>query len=329
MNNTSQLFALIVTILICCLGESNSLGCAQSPQPTTHEPKQEEAEKSESGFPESDIFLFDLDLTADSKKEIIANGKNVTAKPGYENQPFFVPDGKSFLFVQSAGEQTDIFEYFLESGETKQVTDSKNMEFSPQSSPDNQTISFVTDGEGANQSVWKIQRSDPVKASWLLESQPEREPVGYYSWNHETGYIVYWSRYGFSIRLVHESKEIFKYVSGDAVPSSPQIIPGTNKFSFLHRQGDETVYIKELDPETLAIRPLVTTVGSNSHYGWTPNGTILMIEGSVLHLWSGKRDEGWKELVDLSSHGVASATRLMVSPDGTKLAVVGQPTKPE
>ena len=87
----------------------------------SNEPVKEVAEESV-GFPESDIFLFEIE-EADGKPGV-ANGKNVTARKGYENQPFFTADSSSFLFTQSQGEQTDVFEYFLDSNETKQVTDS-------------------------------------------------------------------------------------------------------------------------------------------------------------------------------------------------------------
>ena len=67
---------------------------------------------------------------------------------------------------------------------------------------------------------------------------------------------------------------------GFAIPVSPQIIPGTDNFSFVHRQGNGEVWIKELNPTTFSIRPLVMIEGENHHYAWTPNGSILMAQGS-------------------------------------------------
>ncbi len=274
-------------------------------------------------YPEADIFLFELSIT--DLAFAIGRGKNITDRPGYENQPCFTPNSESFLFSQSEGNQTDVFEYFLESGQTKRITNSANMEFSPIPSPDNQIISFVTDGEGANQSIWHLHRDNPSQPVWTLKHQPEREPVGYYSWNHETGYILFWSRYGFNVRLVHQSKPLSHYVAGNAVPTTPQIIPGTNNFSFVHRQGNGEVWIKELDPETRAIRPLTTVVGNNAHYGWAPDGSILMVEGSTLFRRDLSSDDPWQEIVDLQEYGVASASRIAISPDGKWLAVVGLP----
>lgn len=276
-------------------------------------------------LPECDIFLFDMEETGDEMK--ISNGRNITQRPGYDNQPWFTPDSQSVLFTANRKpDRTDVFEYFIESGETKQVTDSPTQEYSPQISGDNKTLSFVTDGETANQSIWQIERGSQ-QANWLLANQGEREPVGYYSWNHDTGYILYWSRYGFNMRLVHQSKVLSHYVSGDAVPSTPHIIPDTKCFSFLHRQGNGEVWIKELDPESLAVRPLTAVRGNNHNYGWTPGGWIVMCDGQQLYRWSPESENGWQPVADLASHGLQGVTRVAISPDGKKLAIVGLPAE--
>ena len=272
-------------------------------------------------LPDCDIFLFDFSSSADRVE--LANGRNITNRPGYDNQPCFTPDSQSILF--SSGRQpnrTDVFEYFIESKETKQVTDSPTQEYSPQISPDNQTLSYVTDGETANQSIWFMKRGDGSD-KWLLGNQGEREPVGYYSWNHETGYVLFWSRYGHSIRLVHQAKKLSHYVTGAAPPTAPHIIPGTGRFSFVHRQGNGTVWIKELDPETLAVRPLVTVVGSNNNYSWTPDRGLVMAEGTRLFRCFPDVDAGWSPIAEFDDHGIVGVTRVAVRHDGATLAVVG------
>lgn len=284
---------------------------------------QDDVEKKPLELPECDIFLFDLVDTPSEMK--ISSGRNVTNRKGYDNQPWFTPDSKSFLFSANYDpHRTDIYEYFVESGETKQVTDSPTQEYSPQVSTDNKTISFVTDGETANQSIWFGDR-DGQDLQWLLKNQGEREPVGYYSWNRLTGDILYWSRYGFSMRLVHKTKEQSHYVTGDAIPTTPHIIPGTDSFSFMHQQGNGEVWIKELNPETLAVRPLTAVVGNARHYGWTPSGWIVMCAESKLFRWSPESTDGWQIVADLTEHGMKNVTRVAVSPDGKRLAIVGLP----
>ena len=328
MNNLFSIKRLVCSICVTLIVVNASIA-----QDTTTENTTKPLE-----LPECDIFLFDLENTGESGSLMkLSNGRNITRRKGYDNQPWFTPESKSILFTANhAPDRTDVFEYFVESKETKPVTDSPTQEYSPQISPDNKTVSFVTDGKTANQSVWSVQRgedsrADPNSEKWLLKNQGDREPVGYYSWNHKTGYILYWSRYGYAVRLVHESKELSHFVTGSAPPSSPYIIPGTGKFSFMHRQSNEEVWIKELDPETLAVRPLVKVVGSNPNYGWTPDGWIVMCDGTKLFrcLPTSKNpsENKWELVVDLKSHGMKSASRVALSPNGKMLAVVGLPTE--
>ena len=110
-----------------------------------------------------------------------------------------------------------------------------------------------------------------------------------------------------------------------AIPTTPHVIPGTNRFSFMHQQGNGEVWIKELDPETLAIRPLTSVIGSNRNYGWTPGGNLLMCDGTRLQSWTPESKGQWKLVADLDSFGIKNVTRIAISPDGKKLAVVGLP----
>ena len=138
-------------------------------------------------LPACDIYLFDV-VTAENSISI-ANGRNVTKRAGYDNQPWFTPSGNSFLFTANyQADRTDVYEFELESGEIQQVTDSPDQEYSPQVSEDNQTLSFVTDGETANQSIWSIDR-EGKNFNWVLKDLGEREPVGYYAWNRSTKQI--------------------------------------------------------------------------------------------------------------------------------------------
>ena len=269
-------------------------------------------------LPECDIYLFDV-VVAENLVSI-ANGQNVTKRSGYDNQPWFTPDSKTFLFTANyQPDRTDVYEFRLASGEIRQLTDSRDQEYSPQVSKDNQMLSFVTDGETANQSVWSSNR-EGGNLNWVLKNLGEREPVGYYAWNRSTEKILFWSRYGFSLQLVDLQSNTARYITGDAIPVSPQIIPGTTNFSFAHRQGNGEVWIKELNPKTFAIRPLVMIEGANHHYAWTPNGSILMAQGEKLNQWrpGGK----WEAVADFSEYAMKSPTRVAVSPDGKKLAVV-------
>ncbi|MDG1905029.1 MAG: hypothetical protein P8I38_05335 [Arenicella sp.] len=269
-------------------------------------------------FPETEIFLFDIDLSL--KESIVSNGVNASNREGYDNQPYFTKGSDSFVYSRDDGYQTDVYEYIVESGETKRLTNSEATEFSPTPFPDNKSIAFVT---SRSNSIWYGSRKDidsPKPAEALKQIQ---EPIGYFAWNHKTGDLLYWSQYGFSVTLANEDGETYHFVSGHAVPSTPHVIPGTDKFSFVHRQTNGGVLIKEFDPSTKSIRPLTSLVGSNANYTWTQDGSILLIEGDVLYRQFAPLSGSWIAVADLSEFGVRGANRIAISPNGKKLAVVG------
>ena len=278
--------------------------------------------KEKSAFPETEIFLLDLKIEPNSMQ--VSNGSNVTARPGYDNQPYFTKNSETFLFSRDDGEQTDIYEYDIAKQKATRLTQSDNTEFSPTPFPDNTKVAFVTD---RSNSIWFASRDDLDNPKWVFAKNPIHEPIGYFSWNHDTGYILYWSQYGFSVTLAHESKAEVHYVSGNAIPSTPHIIPGTDKFSFVHRQARGDAWIKEFDPASKAIRPLTPIVGSNANYAWAPDGSIVMIEGSTLYRWQENGAATWQKISDLSSQGISSATRVAISPNGKRMAIVGLPVE--
>ncbi len=274
-------------------------------------------EEPVSNFPETEIFLFEIDL--ESSDAPLSGGVNVTNRAGYDNQPYFTPDGASFVYSRDDGQQTDVYEYFIESGEIKRLTESEATEFSPTPFPDNSSIAFVSD---RSSSIWHAGRDDMNNPKVAQTAFNNTEPIGYFAWNHATGDILYWSQFGFSISLVHESEAKYHFVTGHAVPSTPHVIPNTNKFSFVHRQTNEQVWIKELDPDSKAIRPLVPLLGSNANYVWSEDGKIVLIENNSLHIYDPNTDQGWEQLADFADFGISQAYRLAIS--DRHLAVVGQ-----
>lgn len=273
--------------------------------------------------PDWEIHLFDL--FESDKGFRIENGSNISSNKGYDNQPFFTPGGETILFSSERdGAQTDIYEYVIASRKTAQVTDTKSSEYTPKTSPDNQIITFVRDGEGANpdQSVWQLNRKTG-EYSWALNS---KEPVGYYHINHENGDVLFWSRYGFSVQYLNIKKNLNQYVSGNVVPGTPKQVPGTGLFSFAHRQMNGDVWIKSFNPETHAITPIAPVYGTNAEYAWAPNGNLFRAENNVLYVWKkGEASKEWTKVQDMSGMFTGTISRLAISPDGKMMALVESP----
>jgi hypothetical protein len=270
------------------------------------------------GEPDTEVHLFDLTLKGGSYQ--LKNGKNISNNKGYDNQPYFTENNKSILFVSMRdGKQTDVFEYNIKSKKSKQLTDTPHSEYSPKTVGKTGNVSFVSEGFNPYQSVWQLDRKTN-KQSWLFNS---KEPVGYYQHNELTGDVLFWSRYGWSVQYLNLKRNESRFVSGNAIPSSPQRIPNSDRFSFVHRQSNGEVWIKSFDPKDFSITPVAPIYNSNYDYAWAPNGDIVKIDNNRLYVWrSGNKDMQWKAGQDFTKLFKGKIGRLAISNNGKNIALV-------
>lgn len=268
--------------------------------------------------PDSEIHVFDLGIKDGHYR--LSNGINISNNKDYDSQPYFTPDNKSVLFSSARdGKQTDIYQYHLRDKKTTQLTDTPHSEFSPKSVGNTGNVSFVSEGFDPYQTVYELDvKTD--KQTWLLNS---KEPVGYYQYNEITGDVLFWSRYGWSVQYLNIKTKLNRFVSGNAIPSTPQQIPNSNRFSFVHRQSNGVVWIKAFNPEDFSITPIAPIFDDNYDYGWAANGDILRFKDNKLSIWP-KDNKGyaWVNGQDLSSLIKGKIGRLAVSEDNTKIAIV-------
>jgi len=100
-------------------------------------------------------------------------------------------------------------------------------------------------------------------------------------------------------------------------------IPRTGTISFVDKDEDGSLVVRELDPKTKTVTTLVGAVAGakEADLAWTPDGMLLMAENDVLYGWT-REDRGWKRLADLAALGTHGVTRIAVSPKGNRIAFV-------
>ena len=71
---------------------------------------------------------------------------------------------------------------------------------------------------------------------------------------------------------------------------------------------------------------LIQMPDGSEDYVWTAQGGVLTVDGSRVLYWDGQGVEqprsAWREVTDLAEQGLKELSRLALSPDGSKLAVV-------
>jgi hypothetical protein len=277
--------------------------------------------------PDTEIYLAPLRSVNGTLE--VGPAVNVTNSPGYDNQPFFTPDGRALLFtsVRGGGTQTDIYRVAVPPGPAPvQVTRTPESEYSPTVTPSGALSVIRVELDGNNtQRLWQftIDGGDPRV---VLE---QLKPVGYHAWADDKTLALFVLGQPATLQTADATTGAARVIASD-IGRSIQVIPGGTSprdISFVPRErSGETVrlLIKKVNPRTGEISLLTPAVegGTEADTAWTPDGTLLMVRGSTLYGWRAGQS-GWKEIASLERLSLRGVTRLAVSPKGDYLALVG------
>jgi hypothetical protein len=283
--------------------------------------------------PDTEIYLAPMRVANGAIE--IGPAVDITNNPGYDNQPFFTPDGRSVLFTSVRGPmgttQTDIYRYDILPRQIVQVTSTPESEYSPTVTPSgNLSVIRVELDAAKTQRLWQftLDGRDPRP---VLENV---KPVGYHAWADDHTLALFVLGQPATLQLA-DSRTGAAVVLASDIGRSIQRIPGTSAtsgISFVQRERTGTavslvgLVVKELNPSTRQISVLTPAVegSTEADTAWTPDGTLLMVRGGVLYGWK-RGESGWKEIASLERLSLTGVTRLAVSPRGDYLALVGPP----
>jgi hypothetical protein len=285
---------------------------------------------SSTGLPESlqtsappgtDIFI--VEFFERGARLSFGKPVNVTRRPGYDNQPHFMMDGKSFLFTSIREDrQADIYRYDTEKSATARVTQTTESEYSPTVMPDGKHISVIRVEADQTQRLWKFSLTGGDSALVLEKAKP----VGYHAWVDDKRVVLFILGSPNTLQFVNAETEKAEVIASN-VGRSLHKIPGSKRVSFVHKLSSDQWLIKEFDPDTLKTAVITKTLAGSEDYAWTPRGDLLMAKGAKLFKLTPKKDNDWQEAADFSSEGISGITRLAVSPKGNRIAFVANEQK--
>lgn len=292
-------------------------GCSDE-TPTDSSQEAANAEPSTpSGAPQgTDVWL--LELVQENNALRAVEPRNITDRPGYDNQPHFTPAG-DLLFVQMEGERTDLWQWNSETETSTRITATpEQSEFSPTPIPGSAGgISYIRSPTDTSGRLWRMPQADAAAEIVF----PDIGPVGYHAW-FDADHVALWLLQDPSVLQLVELDTQAAQTLATGVGRSPQSVPGRRAVSFTRATDDGTVVeLYDLDlarTEVVALLP----EGGDFH-AWTPDGVLLSSAASQVFAW---RDDAWQEVVDLAHLGL-ELTRLAVSPGGTHLALVAEPAE--
>ncbi len=266
--------------------------------------------------PATDIYLVGIAADQDGI-QITSQPRNVTNRAAYDNQPFFLPDGQSFLYTcrQEDG-QMDTCRYDLATQSVAKVTQTPEGEYSPTPMPDGKSFSVIRVESDGTQRLWKFTMAG-TEPSLLLK---DVKPVGYQAWGDASTVAMFILGEPPTLQVADiETNKVEKLEEN--IGRSLHKIPGQRAVSFVHKTTDEEWWIKRLDLTSRKASPIVKTLPGSEDYAWTPDGTLIMGKEDKLFSYRPERDQDWQEVKGLT--GVVGITRITVSPKGDSLALVG------
>lgn len=261
--------------------------------------------------PSTEIYLFDLNTDSEGAMQL-SNPINVSNNPGYDNQPSFWPDNQSILYTRTINGQTEIVRYYIQSDKTEVISKTlQGSEYSPTPMPDGRISSIRLDTTGLQ-----------LLYAYNLDGENEvlvpKIKIGYHAWLSESDIVAFVLGNPPTLQIIDTNTKQ-SLVVGDSIGRSLHRIPDSESFSYLDKTKTPWT-INAMNPKTGEIKILLKALNGSEDYCWTPSGEIIMGSGSKLYRSFNLTE--WFLLNDISTIDLDGITRLAVSPDGKKLAVV-------
>lgn len=276
------------------------------------------------GPPATDIYLADLRVA--QGRITVGPPVNVTMRPGYDNQPFFLPDGRAFLYTSIREDsQADIYRYDIDMKTSVRLTATHESEYSPTPLPDGSGFSVVRVEADSTQRLWAFDLAGS-RPRLVLDSI---KPVGYHAWADAHTLVLFVLGSPSTLQIADAGVPAARgEVFAKDIGRSLQRIPGRASVSFVQRDSVAGAALEELDVPRRRVRMLVKVPAGADFFAWTPGGIVLTASGTKLYQWDSRRGGAWEQVADLTAAGLSSVTRLAVSPEGDRLAIVAVPAAP-
>lgn len=264
-------------------------------------------------LPETDLWLFKLKEV--DKKLTLGEGKNITARKGYDNQPFFTPDGKGILYVSIREDnQADVYRYDIGKQQAFQLTKTKESEYSPNYTPDCKSISCVVVEADSTQRLWLYNLDGAVKKCY----NEAIDSIGYYSWLSNDTLLYYKLTEPHSLRMYIETGKADKWLCN----SPSRAFKPLEGNLFLYGIKDSvSVQYRSYDPVVRRSTAYATHNSKSEDFIWNKTYGLVKSEGTQL-LWFNALDKKWEVLFDFTSYGIKKITRFVFDPKNKSVVIV-------
>ncbi|MGD1846469.1 MAG: TolB family protein [Salibacteraceae bacterium] len=245
---------------------------------------------------------------------------NISQRPGYDNQPWFSPDGQQVIFSSLRDGQADLYAYSIAKKKLRAITQTPTSEFSPRITPDGQHLSCIVVEPDSTQRIWQMPWKPSGGPIQKLElAAPHLRRLGYYAWIDQQHLALFVITEPFSLQVATANAPTPKVVTAP-IGRCVLPVPDEPAASFVDKRDSNSWVIKKYRADR-PLRDLIPALDQQEDFCWTSEGGLLMFnKNGVLHYYHPKHHRQWQPI---GATGLgANLSRLSFDPQGKYLAVV-------
>lgn len=269
-------------------------------------------------FAQENLQVFIFDITSEAENVRLSNMHKIPLNEGYNNQPSFTSNHTLVLSANNEG-QSDILEYNLNTQEKRWINaKTAGGEYSPQQIPLSSDIAAVRLDPNGLQRLYRY--DSKTGASTLLIDDLA---VAYFSfYNNQKLLATVLNQESMDLTLIDLESKTVDTLWTDA-GRALQKIPGTDTMSYTLKNEDGKYDLYGFDIETGDSYYVCELLMDVQDYVWVNDLQILAGLRNRLYLYDTLGFPEWERMASIEEYGIRDITRMAVSPDGKKLAVVG------
>ena len=271
------------------------------------------AASSNAQLPDTEIFLSNI-LKTDSGYSF-SLPENITQHEGYDNQPYFTPDGRRILYVSiEDSTQSDIYAYDLAAKVRIQLTNTTESEYSPSYTHDRRFLSVVRVDADSGQRFHYMPLNDLGKDASIYNS----DSIGYSCLINDSVVAMYILGRSHTLQLLNMKNSTRKLIASD-IGRCMKLSPDSSEMYFVLKSNSTEWFIYAMNCKNYSLRRITQTLPASEDFAIMPDGKILLGKEGKLFWYDGISD--WKLLADFTST-LKDFYRISINAKGTQIALV-------
>jgi outer membrane protein assembly factor BamB len=265
----------------------------------------------------TEVYVFDIAPAYEGLE--LLNIQNVSKNEGYNNQPSFASN-EMLLFAGNNEGQSDIAEYNFNTKTKKWINKkTEGGEYSPQKFPSNNDVAAVRlDKDGLQR--FYLYNSETGNSLELID----KLQVAYFAfYNDQKILATVLDGEVMDLVLIDLPTKVSDTIFRNA-GRSLQKVPKTNSMSYslVNEDGNLDLYLLDMNNyESFFVTELPIGI---QDCVWINDTQILIGSGSSLFMYDTLGEPEWSKVATLEEYGIKNISRMAISPNGKKLAVVAE-----